>query len=92
MNRSERVTRASNLYEKLQDVERNLASIAKNPNSQQNVKDVAVTRAQMAALEHMISLLRLIQSESRLRQQLWIAIPSIACGSALTLLIQYLKI
>ena len=33
MNRSERVTRASNLYEKLQDVERNLAFIAKNPPS-----------------------------------------------------------
>jgi len=46
-------------------------------------------RAQMAAPEHQVALLRLIQSEDRLRQQLWIALPSLLGGTALAFLVQY---
>jgi hypothetical protein len=48
-------------------------------------------RARMAALEHQIALLRLIQSEDRFRQRLWIALPSLLGGAALAFLAQYLR-
>ena len=89
MQRTERIHRASDLYHQMASLERQLALLAQAPEVTAP-KTLMVIRAQMAALEHQIALLRLIQSESRLRQQLWIAIPSLLGGSLATLLLQRL--
>lgn len=90
MKRSERIDQAKALYVKLAEVESQLSTASSSTEAHAS-RAMAAIRALMAALEHQISLLRLIQSEDRLRQQLWIALPSLAGGAVLTLLVQYLK-
>jgi hypothetical protein len=51
--------------------------------------DESKHRENLKILETKIATIRFIQSEQRLRQQLWIAIPSILGGSIFTLLLQY---
>ncbi len=94
MNRSERVSEATKLYAQMTSVEQKLSewpSVLPSPPDIRSRQDLMAVRAQMAAIEHQISLLRLLQSENRLRQQLWIAVPSLLSGIVGTLLLQYFK-
>lgn len=88
MNRCERISRASDLYHKLALLEQKLDDSINISCDQKRRQLLMVTRTQMAAIEHQIALIRLLQSENRLRQQLLIAIPSVMGGSAITYLIQ----
>ena len=91
MDRCERIRRTSDLYHKLAHIEGRLASLAISPGEQQDRTFLMNLRGQMAAIEHQISLIRIAQSENRLRQQLFIAIPSLIGGSAITYLLQFLS-
>jgi hypothetical protein len=91
MKRWQRIRQATALYRKLGDLETQLSASFATPLDSRPRLDLMLIRARMAALEHQIALLRLIQSEDRLRQQLWIALPSLLGGAALAFLAQYLK-
>jgi hypothetical protein len=94
MNASERIKNANDLYKQLSLIARKLSFSDSNERPEAVVppgKELQGLRAQMAAIEHQIALIRLIQSENRLRQHLWIAIPSLLSGALVTLLVQYIK-
>lgn len=91
MERAERIKRAGDLYHQLANLEHRLSEWVSAPSEARPRQNLMCARAQVAVLEHQISLLRLLQSENRLRQQLWIAIPTVLSGIAGTLLLQYFK-
>ena len=89
MERPERIKRASDLYHQLTCLERTFCDLSKASSEAKPHKELLGIRSQMTCVEYQIAILRLIQSENRLRQQLWIAIPSMLGGSVLTFLIQW---
>jgi len=91
MERPERIKCASDLYHQLTCLERTLCDLPKASSETKPHNELPGIRSQMTCVEHQIAILRLIQGENRLRQQLWIAIPSMLGGSVLTFLIQWLS-
>lgn len=91
MERIERIKRARDMNDRLGCLERSLGECLRVAPESRPRHDLMAIRAQMTALEHQIALLRLVQSENRLRQQRWIAIPSLLGGAVLALVRHNLK-
>lgn len=82
MRRQDRIQHAKRILRELQELEASW----RIDNSQQQQE--TSRRERLKNLEAQLAVIRFLQSERRLMQQLWIALPSLLGGSFITLLFQ----
>ncbi|MBD1401323.1 hypothetical protein [Pelovirga terrestris] len=82
MQRRERIKHAKRVLSGLQELEANWLGGSNDQHQE------AQRRERLKILEAELAVMRFLQSERRLMQQIWIAIPSVMGGSLVTLFIQ----